>query len=161
MNLKLLTQVFMLLSIAGCSMFSADRYPVGVADDVLFSSEPDCKPTIISPNIIDAPSSEWKQRIIDSSSKATKVLGSPEFTAQCQSLKMTRTNGKSIQEVCREMVCAETAKQSAGAGDPGNMAHEFTHTLDYTHFSNWAWLGTSSVPYRVGNLVNKLAKDTE
>jgi hypothetical protein len=102
---------------------------------------------------------------------------------------MTRTNGKSIQEVCRELVCAETvkpivkfynnpntraiayeengalhintAKQSAGAGDSGNMAHEFTHTLDYTHFSNWAWLGKSSVPYRVGNLVNKLAKNTE
>ncbi|WP_156948092.1 hypothetical protein [Marinobacterium jannaschii] len=189
MNLKFLPLGLTLLSISGCAMWSADRYPDGVVADAQFVSEPMCMPTNISPDISGEPSPEWKQRVIHSSSVATRILASQEFAQACQSLRMTRTNGKSVQEVCREMVCSgtvkpsvnfynkpstraiayekngalyiNTAKESAGAGGPGNMAHEFTHTLGYTHFSNWSFLGKSSVPYRVGNLVERLAKDAE
>lgn len=177
------------ITVSGCALWSADRYPNGVTADAQFSSEPTCKLTEIEPNFIGDTSPEWRQKVLQSADEATRILHTPEFAASCQSLRLTRTNGKSVQEVCREMVCSgvvkprvgfyhksstraiayekngalfiNSAKEDAGAGSPGNIAHEFTHTLGYTHFSNWAFLGKSSVPYRVGNLVEHLSQDSE
>lgn len=185
---------FILIAIAfstlgGCAFWSADRYPDGVSKDVNFSIEEQCKATEIIPVFSGSGSDDWKQKVELSSAQATRVLSTQEFASSCQSLRLTSTNGKSVQEVCREMVCSgviqpsisfykdsdtraiayeengalyiNTAKENAGAGGPGNIAHEFTHTIGYTHFSNWAFLGGSSVPYQVGNLVEKAVKIPE
>ena len=175
------------VAVAGCTFSSANRYPQGVTKNANFKNESSCVPTKIQPIISGEGTNEWKQRVQASADAVTQVLQTQEFSAACQSLELTRTNGRSVQEVCREMVCSgeispsisfyhdpntraiayesdgalfiNTAKEAAGAGGTGNIAHEVTHTLNYTHFSNWAFLGKCSVPYRIGNLVEKLAND--
>ncbi|EFF84515.1 hypothetical protein HMP0015_0008, partial [Acinetobacter haemolyticus ATCC 19194] len=55
-----------------------------------------------------------------------------------------------------QVIHINTAKSAAGT--PGNLAHEFTHTLGYTHFTNFSWLGRSSVPYVTGRFVDKISE---
>ena len=95
---------------------------------------------------------------------------------------MNRTGGRSVEEVCEQLACAgereikigiyadpsmktfafekrgavfiNTAKRRGGK--PGNLAHEFAHTLGYSHSSYWGILKKQSVPYVVGALVDQL-----
>ena len=175
------------IMLGGCTLFSANQFPEGASQVSSFNKESACTPTKVIPTFSGERSDEWEKRVSSSSETVTKVFQTQDFAQACQALRMTRTNGKSVQEVCREMVCAgeitpsisfyhdpntraiayesngalfiNTAKKFAGAGGPGNIAHEVTHTLSYTHFTNWAFLGKSSVPYRIGNLVEKLASE--
>jgi hypothetical protein len=50
-----------------------------------------------------------------------------------------------------------TLKQKYGAGSPGNIAHETTHTLGYKHKGNRRRPNINSVPYRIGDWVEELA----
>lgn len=171
----------------GCTLFSAKQFPEGSSQVVNFNDPETCNSTKVMPTFSGEHSEVWEERVLSSAKTVTEILQTQSFSQACQALRMTRTNDKSVQEVCREMVCAgeiipsisfyhdpstraiayesngalliNTAKESAGAGGPGNIAHEVTHTLGYTHFTNWAFLGKSSVPYRIGNLVQKLSNE--
>lgn len=118
----------------------------------------------------------------------SRLIKTKEFARRCQSLRLNRTNGKSVQEVCRELVCSgaiepiisffsndatraiayedngklyiNTAKKTSGAGGPGNIAHEVTHILGYRHFTNWAFSGKNSVPYQIGSLAEELIDES-
>jgi hypothetical protein len=176
-----------LVILGGCAFSAAKRYPEGVSYDINFMNESSCVPTNIKLEFSGQTSIYWEHKIQSAAILATKAIQSQEFSAACHDLKLTHTNGKSVQEVCREMVCSSeitlsinfyhdantraiayerdgalfinTAKEKEGAGSPGNIAHEVTHILDYKHFSNWAFLGKSSVPYRIGNLVESLVDE--
>ena len=151
-----------------------------------FTTNPACKPTHLMFEFVSVPDNYWKTRLTESTGKANEILVSDEFAKACQQLTMNKTKGKSVQEVCNELACSDTrtlkfgffnnkrtsaiaremgngvvefniAKPDSGAGSPGNIAHEFTHTLGYKHFTNISWLGIFSVPYEVGGLVDELS----
>jgi hypothetical protein len=173
----------------------AEKYPQGATANVNYLSEASCSPTIITPKFGEttvfegdkALEKKWVDKIKESAQLANKQISSKEFAMKCQSLNVTKTNGKTVQEVCREIVCSSAvhptigfynnpgtkaiayesegglfvniAKDAQGAGGTGNLVHEFTHTLGYKHFTNFALLGQCSVPYRVGNLVEELVNN--
>lgn len=164
---------------------AVNKVPDGGKTNISFLEEPTCIPTVLKIEFVPEPGEFWKERLTESAGAATEILTSPDFGLRCQNSKMKRTNGKSVQEVCRELVCAgsqtvkfgfyekkntraiayeqngivyiNTAKNTAGT--PKNVAHEFTHTLGYTHFTNWAILGRGSVPYVVGGLVDSATSE--
>ena len=140
-------------------------------------------PTDLSIEFVTDPTASWAQRLNESAATAEAILQSEEFASRCRASKMSRTNGKPVEQVCREfshagpikievgfyhdpdtraiayeqndVVYVNTAKSEAGS--PGNIAHELAHVLGYTHFTNWAFLGRNSVPYVVGELVDSQA----
>ena len=172
---------------AGCSTGVGARHiqPVAINDGI---SDPlECPATIIVPVYVGTVPKQWRKKVQESAASLGNILASEEFAVRCGSLRLTRRNGKSVTEVCRQLSCAgeiaptvsfyrdpesrfiayerggalfvNTAKDAAGK--PGNLAHEVTHILGYTHFSNKRFLGTSSVPYRIGSLVRELVNAAE
>jgi hypothetical protein len=145
-----------------------------------------CTPTKLVVKFTETPSDLWRTRLESSAALASTILSSDAFAAKCVEMTMRRTNDRTVSDVCRHVACAgehqlaigffhdantraiasegedgisiNTAKADAGAGTPGNLVHEFTHILGYTHWTNWAFLGKRSVPYMVGNLVDEIAE---
>jgi len=143
-------------------------------------TEQQCKATNLHVEFVSETTPLWKSKVEQSALAANAVLSSSEFSQACASSTLQRTNGKPVAQVCHEVMCSDKqliklgfysdpgtraiAYESDGAiylnieqesaGSPGNLVHEFTHTLGYTHFTNWAFLGRKSVPYVVGNLVD-------
>lgn len=171
------------LTLVGC----ASQLPSGGSYVESFIKSTECAPTKLSYLYVSEPDDHWRRLLKESTDQVNSIIVSDTFAKQCQTLKMNRTNGKNIQEVCREIACSgektirfgffnrtnttaiarelgngvvefNIAKPNSGAGKPGNIVHEFTHTLGYTHFTNFSWLGKYSVPYEVGGLVDNLAK---
>jgi hypothetical protein len=48
------------------------------------------------------------------------------------------------------------------AGSAGNLAHEFAHLMDYSHFTNKEWIARrlGSVPYPFGDLMEEVTAPT-
>lgn len=177
---------FIAFLISGC----ASQLPAGGAYLDSFTDDEECETTIIRYEFVVDPNDHWRSLLEKSTRTANDILISDSFAQMCQITKMNKTNGKSVQEVCREMTCSgtrelkygffhdpktraiarevgsgviefNTAKPNSGAGGPGNIAHELTHVLGYKHFTNWSWLGKYSVPYEVGGIVQKIANQKE
>ena len=188
--MKSITIYISCLFIGGCAVFSARQIPEGGSTIEQFTSDPTCNSTQLSPVFVgDEPGEAWKNKVLSSAQTVGQVLASDDFAQRCQSLNLIMTRGETVQEVCRRLVCAgdvspdigfyydqhtraiayeedgalyiNTAKGSQGAGGVGNIAHEFTHTLGYKHFTNFALLGSYSVPYEVGELVEELKEIAE
>jgi hypothetical protein len=165
----------------------ASQLPSGVNYEASFSDDENCEATKIVYEFISEPNDHWRTLLEESTRTANDILVSDNFAKECQITKMNKTLGKSVQEVCREMACSGTkhlkydffndqgtsaiarevgngtvefniAKPNSGAGGPGNIAHEFTHTLGFKHFTNFAWLGKYSVPYEVGGIVQTMSE---
>ena len=168
-------------ALLGCSK----RQPENERFAESFTQQVGCNATRIRYAYHHQPDDYWHERIKESVARANRILTSRAFAQACQRMTMNKTNGKSAQEVCREMACAgiqslnlgffhdpnsryiarkagadivqfNTAKPNSQAADAGNVAHEFTHVLGYKHFTNRAEFGQRSVPYRVGGLVRQL-----
>ena len=135
-------------------------------------------------NFISEPTIFWKTKLQKSAQAANTIISSKEFLDRCNASKLRNTNGKFVPQVCQEIICAgkrnvnfefynssnsraiayeknnivyiNTAHQNAGT--PGNIVHEFTHTLGYKHFTNWPFLSKNSVPYTIGNLVDNMSQ---
>lgn len=144
-----------------------------------------CTQTTINVTYDTPPEPFWKQRIDSSAVLASAILRSQEFGDRCRGKNMSRRNGQSVEQVCRELQCAgavnpkvdffndprtkaiasegagevhiNTAKAEFGAGSPGNLAHEMAHTLGYRHFTNVRRFAQQGVPYVVGDLVDEIA----
>jgi hypothetical protein len=129
------------------------------------------------------PTPFWRERIERNAVIAGKIITSEAFAERLRNVKLTRTNGRTSAEVCRHLqfsgpvnvvfgfyhdtrtsaiayegegaVFINTAREDA-AGLPGNIAHELTHQLGYTHLTNFRIFGRTSVPYVVGDLVHDL-----
>jgi hypothetical protein len=145
-------------------------------------------PTKIVPNFINTKYPEGMTKVKDSIEVTNRIMQSENFLTACRQLQLSRTKGKSVEEVCHEFACAGTRTinfdfyrgrpkilghgsrsgvsinvANSVAGTPGNLAHEFAHVLEYKHTSNfsWHWLNGTTVPYQIGNLVGKLAESNE
>jgi hypothetical protein len=132
------------------------------------------------------PTAFWRDRLDRNVYEVNAILRSGTFLERCAILPLERTNGKSVRQVCEEIACRgattisvgffhdtqtkaiafeqegmislNTAREDA-AGSAGNLAHEFAHQLGYTHVSTFEYLGARSVPYGIGYLVDRLARD--
>lgn len=130
------------------------------------------------------PTPFWKERLEKNVKVAEAILTSPKFAEECAKQTMTETGGKTVDQICHDVqyaghvvlkigffkrrltrqiaheqnkgVSFNTAK--AGAGSPGNIAHELTHVLGYSHASNWEHKSSTTVPYVIGYVVDKLVK---
>lgn len=150
-------------------------------------AQPDCAATDLVLQFSGDADAVWRSRLVAAAERASRVLATDEFKAKCNRLKLSRTNGKTVAQVCDEVACSgkqtitigffhkentkaiasegedtifiNTAKEDGGAGSPGNLVHEFTHALGYTHFTNFPIFGKNSVPYKIGNLVDELTDD--
>lgn len=181
---KMLALLASSLLFTGC----ASQLPIGGSFVDSFTGIPSCQATKIEYEYVSDPNDYWADLLKNSTEKANESLLSPEFAKACQNLKLNKTNEKTVQDVCREMACSgdkklkfgffddagtsviarevgngviefNIAKPNSGAGSIGNIAHEFSHTLGYRHFTNFSWLGKYSVPYEVGGLVDKLSSE--
>lgn len=166
----------------GYSTVTPSQYSQGITGGDELPDRASCSATMITPKYVGRSDSLWRGKIQASAQTVSRILASEEFFTKCRSLRLSRTNGKSVDEVCRQLACSgkiipaisfyhdpdsrfiayasggtlfiNTAKTTAGS--PGNLAHEVAHTLGYSHFSNRRLFGMSSVPYRIGDLVTKL-----
>jgi hypothetical protein len=130
------------------------------------------------------PTAFWRERLERNARNAEAILATSAFLKECMAQKMTQTD-KSVEEVCRDMqyagpvvleigfyerwwtraiaremggyVDVNTAKVKQGAGSPGNIVHEFAHTLGYRHKSNLESRSSSTVPYVIGYIVDRLS----
>ena len=141
--------------------------------------------TEISVQFIENPTPFWKERVEKNANVAERILNSKEFATEFTRQSLTETDGKTAEEICRELqnagqvnlkigfyrrlltraiaferdgsVYLNTAKAENGAGSPGNLAHELAHTLGYKHESNWQGESTTTVPYVVGYIVDRIS----
>jgi hypothetical protein len=130
------------------------------------------------------PTPYWRDRLEKNAKVAEAILTSPKFAEECAKRTMTETGGKTVEQICHDVqyagpvvlkigffkrrltrqianeqnkgVSFNTAK--AGVGSPGNIAHELTHVLGYSHASNWEHKSSTTVPYVIGYVVDELAK---
>lgn len=185
--IKVSLVLMILVILTSCTSQSEKEYPQEGIPKIDFVSEDSCELTDLKPIFIGKSEPAWEAIISESALQATNIIRSPEFSLECQHSRMSRTRGRTVQEVCREVICSgvirpqvgfynnpntraiayeddgalyiNVAKFDYGAGSPGNIAHEFAHTLGYTHFTNWAFFGKRSVPYVVGRLVEAKIKE--
>lgn len=164
------------LMLAACASPSRPQSEIG--------SCAQCSPTRLSAVFISGGDEASKERIRESVREASTILASKQFQKRCRESAMNRTGAWTIEQVCRRFACAgdgeiriglysdpamkavafeksgaifiNTAKQRAG--QPGNLAHEFAHTLGYSHTTYWGIMRKRSVPYVVGGLVDRLAE---
>lgn len=138
-----------------------------------------CDRTDVKVEFISAGDAAAMARVEASAKRLNTLLASPDFGRRCNASGMNRTEGRSVEAVCSQMICAgplsmrvalyhdeqmktlafekrgavfiNTAKSRAGT--PANLAHEFAHVLGYSHQSFWGFSREGSVPYVLGRLV--------
>lgn len=132
----------------------------------------------------DVPPDEWTKRIEDNSRLASQAMCTPEFLSRVRNWKGFGWTTDSPADVANRIAHAGTvaidvrfffdtktlaiasegngvisfnkAKENAGAGGPGNIAHEAMHALGYRHFWNRPCLQGNTVPWRIGNWVDEV-----
>lgn len=172
--------------LAPLSSCATDSNSVLEASESVLELESTCAATDLRVTYISEGTEEWTERIESSARAASAIFNSVEFQQECRSSTMTRRREKSVQQVCSEFSCSgprtikvglyndpsvrvvafeksgavfiNTAKTHAGS--PGNIAHEFAHTLGYSHSTNWGFIRKRSVPYVIGGLVRSFAEQS-
>jgi len=179
-NVQVNLVVALFLSVA--ALLSACASPSTI-DVQRTESPPRCIATDLQPVFITEADEASKVEIQASLGKVSAVLASGAFVQECSRSSMNRTGACSVAEVCQQLACAgareirigiyadasmkTVAFEKNGAvfvniakrrgGVPGNLAHEFAHTLGYSHATYWSLMKKHSVPYVVGALVDHLA----
>ena len=165
-------------------VLAACASPPGLQPELVSYAQ--CNPTRLAAVFISEGDEVSKERIRESLRQASRVLASGEFLQGCRESAMNRTGACTTEEVCARFACAgdseirvglysDSAMKAAAfeksgaifintarqrAGQPGNLAHEFAHTLGYSHATYWGIMRKRSVPYVVGGLVDRLAEQT-
>lgn len=149
--------ICLLLFICALSSSSAPRPKSGQLAGS-FTRQPSCQTTRVRYTNHYLPDKHWRDRIKNSVAGANQILTYRAFAPAYQRMTMNRTNGKTVQKICREIAYAgdqslnldlfhdlnnrcsvrkagddivqfNTAKPKSRAADAGNFAHELTHVL--------------------------------
>jgi hypothetical protein len=66
--------------------------------------------------------------------------------------------GPAVAKEGNGLVRFNSAKESRGAGSPGNVAHELMHALGYEHNGNYPAGNEHTVPWVIGGFVEEFAR---
>lgn len=125
----------------------------------------------------------WQEKVKASAAEASKALSDPAFLAKIRAYPMFDYTSDTPAQVADKLEQAgdvtvkvgffskwftreiafedangvhfNTRKESAGAGGPGDLAHELMHQLGYQHNGNSAAGNQYTVPYWIGDQVDQ------
>lgn len=125
----------------------------------------------------------WENRIIENAAIASSILSDPAFWDEIGLARQFDLTDKTAAQISQDFLAPgdieirvgfysklftrAIAYESGGdvffntrksAGSPGNIGHEICHVLKYSHHGNSARGNENSVPYVVGNQIDKWVK---